>query len=311
MKSPAYFLLFAALTCPALIGACSDDLAPASESIPADASTPINTAGGGSSGLDGGSDAGGSSGSNSIVPTTDSGTSSDSGMGVLISGDGYGVVYSEDALIGIDARLDCEASFDEDGNLIGYDASAMEQLDIGDATLRSAGSDGTVAWGTWVGGPTTGVFYATTDGDFTFDEDTDGFHYAVGKIASELPTGTVSYTLSGASAPTTDTGAAPGALESASVVIDYDAGTVGVQLVVMTEDGESTYTTTGGTDDLSATEGAIFEMGFHANAGTGGLRGAIIDDGAALAIAYVFEHSSSADGGALAQLRGAAGLVRE
>ncbi|HEX2878005.1 MAG TPA: hypothetical protein VHO25_00575, partial [Polyangiaceae bacterium] len=247
----------------------------------------------------------------------------DSGMTVAeggLGGDGYGIVYSAESAIGIDGRPECSATFDNDGNLSGYEASAMEMLSLGDATLQSADNNGVVAWGTWVGGPTTGVFYANTTGEFTFGDDDDGFHYAVGKTATTLPTGVVTYELVGASAPTMNTGTMPGTIDSATVVIDYDSGPdsafgvahpVAVEIVVTTEEGTITYETTGGTADLSNTEGATFEMSFHANVAIGNLRGIILENGDALAVAFVLNQGSGVDGGPAPRVRGALGLQRQ
>jgi hypothetical protein len=238
----------------------------------------------------------------------------------LIEADGYGIVYSAETSIGIDSRQECSASFDADGNLIGYDFSETEALSIGDATLQSADNNGSVAWGTWVGGPTTGVFYANTTGEFTFGANDDGFHYAIGKTATTLPTGVVTYELVGASSPTMSTGTMPGTIDSATVVIDYDSGPdsafgvahpVAVEIVVTTEDGTITYETTGGTADLSNTEGETFEMGFHANVAIGNLRGIILEDGEALAVAFVLNQGSGVDGGPAPRVRGALGLQRQ
>jgi hypothetical protein len=245
----------------------------------------------------------------------------DSGPGgVLIDGDGFGLVYSAHTNIGIDSRPDCSAEFDDAGNLIAYQASDMEQLALGDATLRSAGTSGTVAWGTWIGGPTTGVFYAAhPQGEFVFPPENSGFHYAVGKTATALPTGPVSYDLVGGSAPTLSNGSETGTLDSVAIVIDFGSGVdsgfgvtypVGVEIEVTTEAGPAGYQTTGGIADLSATEGATFGMTFHANVGIlGSLRGVIVDDGEALAISYVFSQGT-VDSGFPPSVRGAAGLVR-
>jgi hypothetical protein len=171
-----------------------------------------------------------------------------------------------------------------------------------------------------VGGPTTGVFYANTTGAFTFGSDDDGFHYAVGKTATTLPTGTVTYELVGASAPTSSIGTMPGTIDSATVVIDYDSGAdsafgvahpVAVEIVVTTEDGTITYETTGGTADLSNTEGETFEMSFHANVAIGNLRGVILEDGDALGIAFVLNQGVGVDGGPAPRVRGALGLQRQ
>jgi hypothetical protein len=251
------------------------------------------------------------------VDAGDSGTTvAEGGLG----GDGYGIVYSAESAIGIDVRPECSATFDSDGNLIGYEASEMEMLSLGDATLQSADNNGAVAWGTWVGGPTTGVFYANATGEFTFGEDDDGFHYAVGKTATTLPTGVVTYELVGASEPTSSVGTMPGTIDSATVVIDYDSGPdsafgvahpVAVEIVVTTEEGTITYETTGGTADLSNTEGATFEMSFHANVNIGNLRGIILEDGDALAVAFVLNQGSGVDGGPAPRVRGALGLQRQ
>jgi hypothetical protein len=307
--------------------ACGDDATVASPSSDGgfftspDASAAGN--GGSANQPDGSASPGGSNGGNpDAAPTNDdagldAGDSGSVGEGGL-GGDGYGIVYSAESAIGIDGRPECSATFDSDGNLIGYEASADEMLSIGDATLQSAGNNGDVAWGTWVGGPTTGNFYGTVE--FTFGSDDDGFHYAVGKTATTLPTGVVTYELAGASAPTLSTGTMPGTVDSATIVIDYDSGVdssagaqhpVAVELVITTEDGTITYETTGGTADLSATEGSTFNKGFHANIAIGQLRGVILNDGDALAVAFFLNQGSGVDGGPAPRVRGALGLQRQ
>jgi hypothetical protein len=308
--------------------ACSDDAtssAPSSAGVFPDPDGSAAGSGGSSNQADASANpAGASNGNSDAAASSDAGvTTGDASTNgsALIDGDGYGIVYSAQTAIGIDQRPDCSATFDEEGNLIGYEASATEQLALGDATLQSTGGNGQVAWGTWVGGPTTGVFYANTTGEFTFGSIDDGFHYAIGKTATTLPTGLVTYELIGGTAPTLSTGSQLGTLDSATVVIDFDSGVdgaagltfpVGLELVVTTEAGTITYETTGGTADLSATEGATFDMSFYANQGfTGGLRGMIVDDGNALAVAYVFEQGAGVDGGPAPQVRGALGLQRQ
>jgi hypothetical protein len=267
---------------------------------------------------------GGNSGNPDAATIDDAGLDAgDSSIGVGeggLGGDGYGIVYSAESAIGIDGRPECSATFDSDGNLIGYEASAMEMLSIGDATLQSAGNNGVLAWGTWVGGPTTGVFYANATGEFTFGSNDDGFHFAVGKTATTLPTGVVTYELVGASEPTSNTGTMPGTIDSATVVIDYDSGPdsafgvahpVAVEIVLTTEDGTITYETMGGIGDLSNTEGATYDMSFHANTAIGNLRGVILEDGDALAVALVLNQGSGVDGGPAPRVRGALALQRQ
>jgi hypothetical protein len=196
--------------------------------------------------------------------------------------------------------------------LLSYNAAANEHIGRGAATLRSADTDGVAAWGTWIGGPTTGVYYAQTNG-LTFPPPGGGFHYAIGKTAATLPTGTVTYALSGASQPTLDDGN-PGTFDSGAVVINYDTGKVGLEINVTTDDGPATYATTGGTADLSATEGGVFMAAFFANRNTGvkgALYGKIYNDGDGLGIAYVFDAAPAADGGTAPAVRGAAGFHRQ
>lgn len=309
--------------------ACGDDATIAGSSNTGDGGFIPNSdassagSGGTANQMDGSAPTGGTNGTPDAAINDDAGAvdagdgSTTTGEGGL-GGDGYGIVYSAESAIGIDGRPECSATFDGDGNLIGYEASADEMLSIGDATLQSAGNNGDVAWGTWVGGPTTGNFYGNVA--FTFGSDDDGFHYAVGKTATTLPTGVVTYELVGASDPTLSTGTMPGTVNSATVVIDYDSGVdsstgvqhpVAVEIEIETEEGTITYETTGGTADLSNTEGATFNMGFHANIAIGQLRGVILEDGDALAIAYFLNQGSGVDGGPAPRVRGALGLQRQ
>lgn len=96
----------------------------------------------------------------------------------LVSGE-YAIAYVDNTTI--DARPKAEAVFDANGGLTSYKSSEDERPEIGAATNDGVKSDGVIAVGRWIGGPTAGKFYA--DPPRTYDAVSDGFHWALGKLA--------------------------------------------------------------------------------------------------------------------------------
>lgn len=168
----------------------------------------------------------------------------------LISGEGYGLARTADPNV----LFDVTATFNGDGNMTGFEYSAGESLSIGNATLQGAGSDGVVAWGVWVGGPGRGTISQTWDDPYFGDM---GFHYAVGKIVTTLPTGVVTYVLVGASPPLFEGASQPGVVDYATIVIDYDLGRVGMESSLTTSEGTMVFETTGGLADVSNSGGIL------------------------------------------------------
>lgn len=212
MLKPTLFTIACSLLAAAAVLACSDDETPAAGSdAGADGSTPPPTTTPPTSGDD------------------DGGADAATGGG-LTSGSDFSVVYSAE-VIGLDARPGSSATFDENGHLTAYEAHANESLAMGAATQLAPGGTADLAWGTWQGGPTTGKFYANSNGAFNFPAPAQGFHYAVGKDAA-LPTGTATYALSGASTPTLVGASAAGSVTTATMTCDFTAGTCDVALTV-------------------------------------------------------------------------------
>lgn len=209
----------------------------------------------------------------------------------MVSGDGFAIVYTADQAIGFDSRPNVSATFDDKGFFTGYNASANEALSIGSATQRNAGTDGVSSWGTWIGGPTTGVFYnAKPMGDYTFAK---GFHYALGKktLIVDVPTmGTASYVLSGASSPTSSTRDDVGSVTSIGIKIDFASGNVGVEISGMLAGDTFGATTMGGLADVSASEVTLASSGEYS--GLAGdraaftVRGRLVNNGNGIVLAY-------------------------
>jgi len=216
----------------------------------------------------------------------------------MVSGDGFAIVYTADQDIGFDSRPNVSATFDEKGLFTGYNASANEALSIGAATQRSAATDGVSSWGTWVGGPTTGVFYnAKPMGDFTFGK---GFHYAIGKktLIVDVPTsGNASYVLSGASSPTSSTVDDTGSVTSFGMKIDFASGKVGVELSGMMSGTSFGANTMGGLADVSGSEVTLASSGEYSGLAGGPaaftIRGRLVNNGGGIVVAYVVKR----DGG--------------
>jgi hypothetical protein len=163
------------------------------------------------------------------------------GLTKLVDGPGYSLVYSADADIGIDARPSVTVTF-ADGGLDSYQASDQERLAINKATDWNAEGDNQSAWGTWMNGPTTGVFYTQKPGgDFTWTSPNEGFHYAIARATPDaaLPkSGTMTWDKTiGASHPTRENAKDMGTFGQASVTCDFGTSTCTITLTTNMPDG--------------------------------------------------------------------------
>lgn len=219
--------------------------------------------------------------------------------GPLISGEGYAVAYAFPEVW--NARSDCSATFDANGNMTAFNFSPSEYFVMGNASFQGADSDGPVAWGEWVGGPIEGVL-GGDDFSNTFPGITAGFHYAVGRgVPTTLP-GESIYDHVGHTGPS-DPNAANASLDDLVIAINFETGRVGAESTVSTIYGSETFATSEGVTDLSAAEGVLgsgylFDINLENHASFGELRGAVVGDAATdLVVSYRFVISSYDDGG--------------
>ena len=148
---------------------------------------------------------------------------------VLTSGPGYELAGV--APIGAAAPLlaaglyPTSAVFDSTGALTSFTSGATTYTLAG--TQNEFGTDGVLAWGRWTG-------VVNKNGVPTTIGANDGLHYVIGLPATSMPTsGTFTYNLIGATAPTlANASVAPGTLNSASLVGNFTAGTVNVNMSV-------------------------------------------------------------------------------
>ncbi|HEX2878223.1 MAG TPA: hypothetical protein VHO25_01675, partial [Polyangiaceae bacterium] len=214
-------------------------------------------------------------------------------------GEGFSVAYAFPDTW--NARTNCSATVDSDGNLTAYECSSSEYLAMGSATFRGADSDGIVAWGEWVGGPIEGVL-GGDDFSRSFAGITDGFHYAIGTGPPVSLPGEGIYNLVGLTTPSTSDGTAM-SLDDLDIAIDFDTGQVGAESTATTRYGSESFATTGGRGDLSAAEGLLgtdylFEIDLQNHASSCQIWGAVVGDEATdLVVSYRVSVLSYKDGG--------------
>jgi hypothetical protein len=162
--------------------------------------------------------------------------------GVLVSGSGYefaGVAASGGAAPVLPLNgFGADAVFNSSGALTSFTSGTTTYALAG--THADFGTvDGVIAWGRWTGQVNVTVDSTTTP--VTLGPN-DGLHYVIGMPATNMPTsGSFTYNLIGGSSPTfSNAGAAPGTLNSATLVGDFANMTVGVNLSATA--GGTTYT---------------------------------------------------------------------
>jgi FecR-like protein len=174
---------------------------------------------------------------------------------VLISGPGYELAGV--APIGAVSPLlptglhPANAVFDGSGALTSFNDGTSTFTLAG--AQNEFGTNGILAWGRW-----TGVVNQTTAGvttPFTIGA-TDGLHYVIGMATTSMPTsGTFTYNLIGATAPTTQLASvAPGVLNSATLVGNFSTGGLNLNMSL----------TSGGTTFGTAITGTITSSTFSA-----------------------------------------------
>jgi len=121
------------------------------------------------------------------------------------------------------------AVFDSSGALTSFTSgSTTYSLGVTGTQADFGTADGVIAWGRW-----TGLIDRTTGGPVTLSAN-DGLHYVIGlpTPTASLPTsGTFTYNMIGGSSPTfSNASAAPGVLNSASLVGNFTTGAVNINL---------------------------------------------------------------------------------
>lgn len=203
------------------------------------------------------------------------GTSSGSVSAPLVStADGhYMLSYSSGPTIGIDLRAPHTLRLTMDsstGGLLGYDtnsaaaANSRENIQIGSNSTAELGGNANITWGRWNGGATTGNYNGNSGIPGTIGA-TQGFHYVIGTAANPPTTGTVSYTVLGATQPTVGSGGV-GSF-SGTIKVDYAADKVGVDLTVTMPDHTYHVVSNGGLTTLSTSELSIDRTYLTANGG--------------------------------------------
>ena len=216
-----------------------------------------------SSGSSGGSGSGTSSGSvSALLKSTANGH--------------YMLSYSSGPNIGIDFRAPSTLRLTMDGTtggLQGYDtdssaaANSRENVLIGNNSIAELGGNTDITWGRWNGGTATGNYYGNSGMPGAIGA-TQGFHYVVGTAAALPTTGTVSYTVLGATQPTVGSGGV-GSF-TGTVKVDYATDKVGVDLTVTMPDHTYHVVSTGGLTTLSTSELAINRTYLSGSGGAAG-----------------------------------------
>ena len=144
----------------------------------------------------------------------------------MVSGPGYHISFAYGGStagrsIGSSSGL-ADATFNTTGQLTAWTDSAGATVTNLGTHAEGGNVPGIVAWGRWTGAVSLGR--ATP----TFGPN-EGFHYLAGLPTSTMPTGTASFTLLGATAPTGSDGTlSPGVLASGTMTVDFTRGSVAV-----------------------------------------------------------------------------------
>ncbi len=219
-----------------------------------------------------------SGGSGSGGGGSGSGTSSGSVSALLDStaNGHYMLAYSSGPNIGIDFRAPSSLRLTMDsstGALLGYDTkpaaanNSRENILIGSNSIAELGGNANITWGRWNGGTATGNYYGNSGMPGAIGA-TQGFHYVIGTAAALPTTGTVSYTVLGATQPTVGSGGL-GSF-TGTIKVDYAANKVGVDLTVTMPDHTYHVVSNGGLTTLSASELSIDRTYLSANGGAAG-----------------------------------------
>ncbi|MDX1434446.1 MAG: FecR domain-containing protein, partial [Gammaproteobacteria bacterium] len=123
-----------------------------------------------------------------------------------------------------------DATFDSTGGLLEYTAPGSAQTPTGarlGAQLVDVGSEGgIIGWGRWTNGPVRTGTAGSVSEDLTYFG-TQSHHYVVGIPTADMPGGSATYSMIGATSPTTTSGSgAPGVVDSASLTANFDLARV-------------------------------------------------------------------------------------
>lgn len=143
----------------------------------------------------------------------------------------------------------------------------MYSTTTGTATVSSLGNDGTIAWGRWMNGTTSGMNPTFSSQNLA---STGPLHYVVGLPVSAMPvTGTATYNMMGSSTACSGGGCTVATVNSSSLNVNFGTSTVGLAMN-LTLNGSY-----GGNFTYSGTTGALGSAGGFSVSGqlTGGSTG--------------------------------------
>jgi hypothetical protein len=240
-------------------------------------------------------------------------------------GSGFGIAYvlvdDTEPTHPLATRANCDVTFDGSGGLSTYSVG-NESISIGaafpDPLPSSFGNS--VLWGNWIGGSASRTV-GGVETPLGFDAN-EGFHYALGKVATQLPEGLAVYEQWDGTDPSLSEGSEMVALSYVQVAIDSFTQKVGLELRVTLEGySPMTFETEGGIVDISATQGVLVNRQFSITMGGSNalrVKGIVVDDGDAIALSYrvdVDEFNAPAgvpDAGPTStrEIFGAAGILR-
>jgi len=171
----------------------------------------------------------------------------------LLAGDftgNWGARATSSALNARYTGLGQALSMDAAGNLIAFTDAAQGAFGLGTAAATSLGNDGTIAWGTWSNGTTTGA------GDYARAlAGNDRIHYVVGLPVASMPvSGTASYNMLGSSASCSGAGCTSATVNSSSLSVNFGGSPTVSVAMSLTVNGSTagTYTRSGTTGTLNS-----------------------------------------------------------
>jgi len=179
----------------------------------------------------------------------------------------YGWTANNSLISGISSRTGVTTTFSSPGRLTKYveyygeyygGTDGGEGGALGTAGISFSATDGTIGWGRWDNG-TTANATVTNSGLHPLDMSgsNEAFHYVTGTPTPNMPTtGTATYSLMGATAPTaTDDSGGWGVSNGSSLTANFGTGKVYVYLDVQSQTLNKTYSVSGAYAPIS---GATF-----------------------------------------------------
>lgn len=180
----------------------------------------------------------------------------------------WGVAYRTT----VDSAANATIELDPTSGLIAFDDGRAGTILPGTSTALRDGGDSIISWGRWVNG--------ITGGSGTFagkDTRLAPLHWVAGLPTPSMPTGTASYAMIGATPPSC-TGCAGATLNGSSLLVNFDAASVGLNMDITiagirytTSLGDITLSIAGSTFSGSGSVGCVgpsmFAAGFFAGDG--------------------------------------------